>query len=157
MKSSRSRSCLRMRCHPLASSLCCSAPLALAALVITLAGLAGLVAYSVSLRTREIGIRVALGAQRYEVVWMVLRQAVLLTAAGLVFGHLASLDRREPARRKPLPDGPLRSAHHQQRYVPGRGRGTCCSRVAGAPREHRESAGGDAKVITDKPFAMWAV
>ena len=62
-----------------------------AALVITLAGLAGLVAYSVSLRTREIGIRVALGAQRYEVVWMVLRQAVLLTAAGLVFGHLASL------------------------------------------------------------------
>jgi predicted permease len=62
-----------------------------AALVITLAGLAGLVAYSVSLRTREIGIRVALGAQRHEVVWMVLRQAVLLTAIGLVFGHLASL------------------------------------------------------------------
>jgi putative ABC transport system permease protein len=62
-----------------------------AALVITLAGLAGLVAYSVSLRTREIGIRVALGAQRYEVVWMVLRQAVILTAVGLVFGHLASL------------------------------------------------------------------
>jgi putative ABC transport system permease protein len=62
-----------------------------AALMITLAGLAGLVAYSVSLRTREIGIRVALGAQRREVVWMVLRQAVVLTAAGLVFGHLASL------------------------------------------------------------------
>ena len=62
-----------------------------AALVITLAGLAGLVAYSVSLRTREIGIRVALGAQRYEVVWMVLRQAVVLTVAGLIFGHLASL------------------------------------------------------------------
>ena len=62
-----------------------------AALVITLAGLAGLVAYSVSLRTREIGIRVALGAQRHEVVWMVLRQAVVLTVAGLVFGHLASL------------------------------------------------------------------
>ncbi len=62
-----------------------------AALVITLAGIAGLVAYSVSLRTREIGIRVALGAQRYEVVWMVLRQAVVLTIAGLVFGHLASI------------------------------------------------------------------
>jgi ABC-type antimicrobial peptide transport system permease subunit len=62
-----------------------------AALVITLAGLVGLVAYSVSLRTREIGIRIALGAQRYEVVWMVLRQAVILTAVGLVFGHLASL------------------------------------------------------------------
>jgi ABC-type antimicrobial peptide transport system permease subunit len=61
-----------------------------AALVITLAGIAGLVAYSVSLRTREIGIRVALGAQRYEVVWMVLRQAVVLTIAGLVFGLLAS-------------------------------------------------------------------
>jgi putative ABC transport system permease protein len=62
-----------------------------AALVITLAGIAGLVAYSVSLRTREIGIRVALGAQRYEVVWMVLRQAVVLTIAGLVFGHLTSV------------------------------------------------------------------
>ena len=61
-----------------------------AALVITLAGVAGLVAYSVSLRTREIGIRVALGAQRHEVLWMVLRQAVVLTTAGLVFGHLAS-------------------------------------------------------------------
>jgi ABC-type antimicrobial peptide transport system permease subunit len=62
-----------------------------AALAITLAGIAGLVAYSVSLRTREIGIRVALGAQRYEVVWMVLRQAVVLTIAGLVFGHLTSV------------------------------------------------------------------
>lgn len=62
-----------------------------AALVITLAGIAGLVAYSVSLRTREIGIRVALGAQRGEVVWMVLRQAVVLTAAGLAFGLLASV------------------------------------------------------------------
>jgi predicted permease len=62
-----------------------------AALVITLAGIAGLVAYSVSLRTREIGIRVALGAQRYEVVWMVLRQAVVLTIAGLAFGLVACL------------------------------------------------------------------
>lgn len=62
-----------------------------AALVITLAGIAGLVAYSVSLRTREIGIRVALGAQRREVVWMVLRQAVVLTIAGLAFGLLASI------------------------------------------------------------------
>lgn len=61
-----------------------------AALVITLAGIAGLVAYSVSLRTREIGIRVALGAQRREVVWMVLKQAVVLTVAGLAFGLIAS-------------------------------------------------------------------
>jgi len=62
-----------------------------AAFLITLAGIAGLVAYSVSLRTREIGIRVALGAQRHEVIWMVLRQAIVLTLAGLVFGCLASV------------------------------------------------------------------
>ncbi|MEJ0034876.1 MAG: ABC transporter permease [Gammaproteobacteria bacterium] len=62
-----------------------------AALLITLAGVAGVIAYSVSLRTREIGIRVALGAQRSEVVWMILRQGIVLTAGGLLFGYLASI------------------------------------------------------------------
>jgi len=57
-----------------------------AALVITLAGLAGLVAYSVSLRTREIGIRVALGAERNAIIRMVAGAGLRLTAVGILLG-----------------------------------------------------------------------
>jgi ABC-type antimicrobial peptide transport system permease subunit len=63
------------------------------ALVLASVGLYGLVAYSVSRRAREIGIRMALGAGRADVVWMVLGQglrlAVVGVAIGLVFAHYA--------------------------------------------------------------------
>ena len=49
-------------------------------------GLCGVMAYSVSRRTREIGIRVALGARRGEVSWMVVREALLMTACGAAVG-----------------------------------------------------------------------
>jgi ABC-type antimicrobial peptide transport system permease subunit len=42
--------------------------------------------YSVSRRTSEIGIRVALGARRSQVVWLVLRQVLMLGVAGLMLG-----------------------------------------------------------------------
>ncbi len=42
--------------------------------------------YNVSRRTNEIGIRMALGAQRIDVVGMVLRESLLLVAAGMVIG-----------------------------------------------------------------------
>ena len=60
------------------------------ALVLALVGLYGLMAYSVSRRTREVGIRMALGAQRAEVMLLVLRKATLLLALGLVSGVVAS-------------------------------------------------------------------
>jgi ABC-type antimicrobial peptide transport system permease subunit len=53
------------------------------ALVIACIGLYGTMNYAVSRRTNDIGIRVALGARRPAVVWMVLREACLLTALGL--------------------------------------------------------------------------
>ena len=56
------------------------------ALVITLAGLAGLVSTSVSQRTREFGLRIALGASRGAVLRMVLTQGTWLVAAGIGLG-----------------------------------------------------------------------
>lgn len=58
----------------------------LAALLIAVAGIYGLLAYSVSQRTRELGIRLALGAQRENVLWLVLRHAVMLLATGVGIG-----------------------------------------------------------------------
>jgi ABC-type antimicrobial peptide transport system permease subunit len=56
------------------------------ALVIACVGLYGTVSYNVSRRTSEIGIRMALGARRPDVVTMILRQVVILAIAGLVIG-----------------------------------------------------------------------
>jgi ABC-type antimicrobial peptide transport system permease subunit len=59
---------------------------AFAGLVIAVAGIYGLLAYSVSQRTRELGVRLALGAQRSAVLWLILRHALLLLAIGLTLG-----------------------------------------------------------------------
>jgi ABC-type antimicrobial peptide transport system permease subunit len=69
------------------------AALGLMGLILTVIGLYGLVAYSVSRRTREIGIRMAIGADRGSVSRMVLKQGLVLgmagVAVGLVIGILA--------------------------------------------------------------------
>lgn len=61
------------------------------ALVLTIVGLYGVMTYSVSRRTREIGVRMALGAQRAAVLKMVLRDAAILLSAGIVIGVTAAL------------------------------------------------------------------
>jgi predicted permease len=56
------------------------------ALLLACVGLHGVTAYWVARRTSEIGIRLALGAQRAQVLWLVLRQVVILAIAGLAIG-----------------------------------------------------------------------
>jgi predicted permease len=61
------------------------------ALLVACIGLHGVTAYAVARRTSEIGIRVALGAQRGDVLWMILRQVVVLAVIGLALGIPAAV------------------------------------------------------------------
>jgi predicted permease len=63
-------------------------------LSLAVVGLYGLVAYAASRRTKEIGIRIAIGAARRHVLWMVLRQGLILAVAGLGVGLLAGVAAR---------------------------------------------------------------
>lgn len=61
------------------------------ALVITVTGISGVMVLTVSQRAREIGIRMALGASHGQVLWMVMRQWMLLVMVGLAIGLAGSL------------------------------------------------------------------
>ena len=61
------------------------------AVILAIVGLYGLIAHMLLQRTREIGIRVALGAQRRDILRMVLRQGIRATLAGVAIGVLAGL------------------------------------------------------------------
>jgi len=60
-------------------------------LVLAAAGIYGLIAYSVAQRTREIGIRMALGASRSHILASVLRQGAVLATAGVLLGSIAAV------------------------------------------------------------------
>ena len=60
------------------------------AMVLAAVGIYGVIAYSVTQRTREIGIRMALGAQRGDMLGMVLRQSLTVVATGIAIGLLAA-------------------------------------------------------------------
>jgi len=63
-----------------------SAVFGLLATLLAVIGLYGVMAFTVAQRTREVGIRMALGAERGNVVWMVMREVLVLVAIGVVIG-----------------------------------------------------------------------
>lgn len=60
------------------------------ALLLGIVGIYGVISYSVSQRTREIGIRMALGAQRQTIIAMFVRDGLLLTSIGIACGIVAA-------------------------------------------------------------------
>jgi predicted permease len=63
----------------------------LAALILSILGVYGVLAYSVSLRTPEFGIRIALGSSKIALIWLVLVEASKPVVAGMALGSLASI------------------------------------------------------------------
>ena len=61
------------------------------ATLLAVIGLYGVMAYTVAQRTREVGIRIALGAPRGKVIWLVMREVLLLVAIGVIAGVTASV------------------------------------------------------------------
>jgi ABC-type antimicrobial peptide transport system permease subunit len=80
------------------------------ALVLATIGLYGVIAYNVVQRSHEMGVRIALGAQQGDVVWLVVRQGLVIAAVGILIGGIATFlaaNRVEPLLFRVSPRDPL--------------------------------------------------
>jgi len=82
---------LTMQLYPFRAAYWVSSAVGVLALLLTPSGIYGVLSYLVSQRTKEIGIRVALGASTGSVAGLVLKQSLKLTGAGTAIGAIAAL------------------------------------------------------------------
>ena len=103
------------------------------ALLLASVGLYGVLSYSIARRTNEIGIRMALGAQRRTVLGMVLRETAVVVAVGIAIGVPVAFASHAPGRQQALwPEGD-RPADHHTRQPDTRRRRHACRLSAGTP------------------------
>ena len=79
------------------------------ALLLTSIGIYGVVAYQITRRTGEIGIRMALGAQRGNVVWLFMQESLLVLTVGAAIGLPCAIAAAHLLRSRPVRPGALRS------------------------------------------------
>jgi hypothetical protein len=77
---------MRLSLLPLRAGAWVAGAFALLALGLTGLGIYGVMSYAVGQRTRELGIRIALGARAYDVLWLVIRHGLMLASVGLGLG-----------------------------------------------------------------------
>ena len=116
---------------------------ALIALVLSAVGLYAVTAYSVSQRTQEIGVRMALGAQGNEVVWLFLRRRSCSSAIGLTLGIAGAFGVGTLFRKTQLlvQNNAPRSDHHRRHRAAARASSPASRASAGATRDAARSAG----------------
>src|ERR1019366_4989107 len=120
---------------------------AAAALLLALVGIYGVVSFITSQRTQEIGIRMALGANRRQVMWMALRQTLLLALVGVAAGLPAGLWCRTagPGRADSNPAARSMGAHCRHLHSAAAG----CRRIvpAGATGGQHQSRSNSARRV----------
>ena len=105
------------------------------ALSLTTIGIYGVMSYAVSARTQEIGVRLAVGADRRDVMWMMLKQVLGLTATGLLIGLVGVVAGSRAIRRALFEVQPLDPATIAVRCRPAGRRGPVCRLVPGMARQ----------------------
>ncbi len=117
------------------------------AIILAMVGLYGVISYMVVQRRNEIGVRMALGASRRDILTMILREAAILLGIGLAVGTLLALVAGNAASLAALWIEAQRSLHlHRRDSRNDRGR-IRRQLVAGAPRCDSASHGGPSRRI----------
>ena len=117
------------------------------ATLLAVIGLYGVMAYTVTRRTREIGIRMALGAMGSQVAGRILREAGMLVGVGLLLGWAAGR-KLGPFRRKPVVrrEAGRRSHHRHGGTAPIGHRGGCCALTGVSGSVHIADVGAAGRV-----------